>query len=35
MSEYKIKKIAHWADEFSTDAFGEILAIIFKNSFRS
>ncbi len=24
----KIKKIAHWADEFSTDAFGEMLAII-------
>ncbi len=22
------KKIAHWADEFSTDAFGEMLAII-------
>ncbi len=27
------KKIAHWADEFSTDAFGEMLAIICK--FRS
>ncbi len=24
------KKIAHWADEFSTDAFGEMLAIICK-----
>ncbi len=23
-------KIAHWADEFSTDAFGEMLAIICK-----
>ncbi len=22
-----MKKIAHWADEFSTDAFGEMLAI--------
>ncbi len=21
-----LKKIAHWADEFSTDAFGEMLA---------
>ncbi len=26
-----IKKIAHWADEFSTDAFGEMLAIICKS----
>ncbi len=25
-----IEKIAHWADEFSTDAFGEMLAIICK-----
>ncbi len=24
------EKIAHWADEFSTDAFGEMLAIICK-----
>ncbi len=24
------EKIAHWADEFSTDAFGEMLAIIYK-----
>ncbi len=23
-------KIAHWANEFSTDALGEMLAIIFK-----
>ncbi len=26
----KIKKIAHWADEFSTDDFGEMLALICK-----
>ncbi len=27
---YLLIKIAHWADEFSTDAFGEMLAIICK-----
>ncbi len=28
--ETKYEKIAHWAEEFSTDAFGEMLAIICK-----
>ncbi len=29
-SEYVKKQITHWSDELSTDAFGEMLAIICK-----
>ncbi len=29
-SSYPIKKFAHWANEFSTDAFGEMFSIICK-----